>query len=259
MKTSQHPKYISDTTVFCGVLAAAGINQDLGWYSSRTRNELDMKTGIRRLTVSVYGQPTPQRLTKARAQAREKFGVRFVSLTTRRGQNYSNGWRVVLVLDDNCGAAPRRPINPNPRRKQIAPTPTFLRGDALLAFWNDSLDKPVTLRDLGCGAIRTLTRPVGVFKKIHRGCAPMIANLILPAGARVHITGDKCRAEHAFVQSIVSSTGVQHTSGRSSHRESFVYHAGRTVTPDGFDARAGTVCASGIHFFACLKRTRDYY
>jgi hypothetical protein len=163
---------------------------------------------------------------------------------------------VVLVLDDNKGAAPKRAPSPNPRPKVIQPAPTVPAAD-LLATWNAVVDKPVSKRSFAEGAIRTLTADVKVFKKIYCGTTPLVANLILPAGTRVHITDHKCRADKAIVHSMFTLRGVEKNMGRSSHCTDFVYRKGKTVVPTYGFSPYRDVCAGGIHFF--LSSRQAYY
>lgn len=105
-----------------------------------------------------------------------------------------------------------------------------------------------------------------------------VANLVIPAGARVNLppTGllpndnhvHKMRASKARVHSIwryaYAPSSAEHAlavrevdEAWSTYDFQFVYRKGAEVAPDHFDMRAST-CAAGIHFFADLRRAIFY-
>ena len=45
----------------------------------------------------------------------------------------------------------------------------------------------------------------------------------------------------------------------SLHQNSFVYTAGETVTPDGFDEDRWNVCGKGIHFYITPEEAEAHY
>lgn len=90
-----------------------------------------------------------------------------------------------------------------------------------------------------------------------------IVNLVIPAGALVHIPryaafGSKCRASEAFVHSIFKMNEEEIDVGHSNWTNTFEYRTGATVKPSRtFYARNG-VCERGIHFFFSLDQAKRY-
>lgn len=98
-----------------------------------------------------------------------------------------------------------------------------------------------------------------------------VANLVIPAGARVNLPDNhvhKMRASKARVHSIWRYAYALGSVGHalavrevdeawSTYDFQFVYRKGAEVVPDHFDMRART-CAAGIHFFADLRRAIFY-
>lgn len=105
------------------------------------------------------------------------------------------------------------------------------------------------------------------FKKVVDGGSAIIANLIIPKGARLRADTKtwtrrrnlrKMRANKAFVHSLVDKLCLHRVPiARSLFRESFTYMPGQVVTPWQRFSTKDIECASGIHFF--LEVRRAYY
>ena len=139
------------------------------------------------------------------------------------------------------------------------------------AFWKEALGKT----RIGYSRVQVLKRPICAFKKVYvGGLKEVIANLIIPEGARVAIcrpeyswTAYKCRADQAFVHSLhymASRRHVPPTVKAATYWDlKFVYTVGETVRPTlpfssrGWDKHNST-CGSGIHFFVNLSEALDW-
>jgi hypothetical protein len=105
--------------------------------------------------------------------------------------------------------------------------------------------------------------PVIVHKKVilslpndsrDRGDRETVIDLMLPAGALVHISlgwESKCRADMA----VCRESGTAH---RSFWDDTFVYEAGLLKPRRRFSPQIGLICGHGIHFFFRRKAAEDY-
>lgn len=143
--------------------------------------------------------------------------------------------------------------------------PPVVSRDDKIAFWNSVVNKPVTpdnKQNRESWGMRTLTQDIAVFKKVLAGdeASPVIANLIIPAGTKVHISDGKCRAAKAEVVSMFRQRGKRKEVKKaySGWTWSFIYRKGATVTPKhGFGTRLQQ-CEGGIHFFVDINEALDY-
>jgi hypothetical protein len=162
-----------------------------------------------------------------------------------------------LYLDDNKGA-PFKPVaNPNaPNAPKAVPRVRDLKDWEVQNFWKEALWKT----HVDYWKCYTTKVDIPVFKKVYlsNGQA-VIANLIVPAGTRVHVTHSKCRAAQAKVVSMFTRTGKPVMTARSGHNHSFKYAPGQVVKPTlRFGAQKEGDCASGIHFFIDVNRARNW-
>lgn len=136
--------------------------------------------------------------------------------------------------------------------------PIPVTGMDLFEYFNEH----VSTGNIRTAGFFTLVRPMHVFKKIQYGhhYSAAIANLIIPAGAKVYCPENlfsqfsysynrKMRASEAHVHSIVTHYHLKTIQeGFSMYDNRFKYKTGENVVPASFSNRIHT-CVSGIHFF----------
>jgi hypothetical protein len=249
----------TDTGTFRATLAAAGISTSvLSWVD--IRNDVNRKTGLRQLTVECQNTRMRARaldVYKLNQQLKATFGKRFVSSSFDK---HTWHWIFTARLDDKKGApigTPRKPPK-YPRYKAPVKQPSWEQRREIWAAYIgcDSETVPVFNHH------HVLKYAVKAFKKAYSTPyrAPVIVNLIIPAGTLVYISSGKCRAASALVDSIHLAGGckARESHAISGYTTSFEYVPGATVVPDnGFDMQEYE-CAAGIHFFLTIQEALSW-
>jgi hypothetical protein len=214
-------------------------------------NPFILQTGWRSDGSSLSAMTRAKQAKKFRNLIDCTFGARVYKLDI-------SGEDIKLYLNDGHGG-PFKPAPSNKPKKPAWPRPSKLSFQQADKFWKEATGMQDTKAIYG--KVVTLVQDIPVFKKVHRtGSVGVIANLIIPAGARVYVTTSKCRANKAECVSMFTQTGRKEVQDAySTHSYSFRYAKGQKLVPDRFGRASEGQCSGGIHFFIDVNDALNYY